>query len=237
MPVLVNEERIEDAEIREEARKIRPRMLEAMADEDPLALEAKVKEWARENVIERVLVRQAAVSDPGGLERATAHLSPPRNKDITEHYRKTREQFAVPERVKAGHIVKNVDEDTDEAAALAAIQLAERKLSEGAVFEEVADELSDCAGNGGQLGVFPRGEMVAEFESVVFAMAPGEVSSIFRSPFGFHIAKVYERRPEGVAPLEEVREHLATELFEEKKRKAVEQYLDRLWAKASIQDL
>ena len=48
--------------------------------------------------------------------------------------------------MRAGHIVKNVDESVDEATALAAIQKAQEELKGGASFEELADRYSDCAG-------------------------------------------------------------------------------------------
>jgi parvulin-like peptidyl-prolyl isomerase len=47
--------------------------------------------------------------------------------------------------------------------------------------------------------------MVEEFDTVVFAMKPGQRSPVFRTPFGFHVAEVRAREPEGVAPLADVR--------------------------------
>lgn len=279
MPVIVNGETIEDAVIRQEVNQLRPRMQEAMPEQDPIALEAQVREWARENVIERVLLRQAALSDPeplaadlldrtvdqlrtqtpgqsgcilpGGAEelrseveaqlrlerltnRVTSKVSAPRHKDITEYYRKHRDQFFAPETIHAAHIVKNVDEKATEEAVLEILRALQTELQQGADFAELADKHSDCPGRGGDLGFFGRGQMVDEFEDVVFTMAPGEVSDIFRSPFGFHIAKVYEKRPEGVRPLEEVRDDIQALLFSQKKQRMIEQYIDHLRAKAEI---
>ncbi|MBX5496428.1 MAG: peptidylprolyl isomerase [Bryobacteraceae bacterium] len=281
MALVVNGEYVEDSLIREEANAMRPRLQEEMEGEDPVVIEMRLREWARENVIERVLLRQAALADPEPipqdlldrtveeirsqtpgqsgclfpqqdqlrreieirlridrlLGRLTAKLSPPRNKEITEYYKKHRENFYFPEMVHAAHIVKNVDEVTDEATALAAIRQAQQELQQGVSFEEVADKHSDCPGRGGDLGFFPRGQMVEEFESVVFSMKPGEVSDIFRSPFGFHIAKIYEIRPEGYFPLQEVRAQIEEALYAEKRRRVVEQYLDKLRAQADVQNV
>ncbi len=240
MSLLVNGELVDAAVLREEERTIRPRLREAMSDSDAAAIEARVVEWARENVIERTVLRQAA--DAGQLPvdrllaRVTAHLAKPRNKDVVDYYRKHREEFVAPMRVHAGHIIKNVDERTDEATARAGIEEAERRLRDGAKFEELADEVSDCPGRGGDLGVFAPGQMVEDFDVVVFGLQPGQVSGIFRTAFGFHIAKVYESFPEGVRELAEIREELESLLFEQKKQRAIEQYLDRLIAKAVVQD-
>jgi hypothetical protein len=279
MPVIVNGERIEDQVIREEARAIRPKLEEAMAGEDPLAIAARVKQWARENVIERTLLQQAAWADaepvpeeevernlaeirpenggtiaPGSepqvrqeielrlridrlFARVCANLAEPRNKDITDFYRKHKEQFLRGETVHATHIVKNVDEKQDEAAARAGIEAALAELqAPGADFAAIADQHSDCPGRGGDLGWFPMGQMVDEFDNVVFRLEPGQVSPIFRTPFGFHIAKVLEKQPEGPMPLEDVRDRIAEAIQQEKRQKVIEQYLDKLWASAKIED-
>lgn len=96
----------------------------------------------------------------------------------------------------------------DEAEAKAQIEAALAELEAGAPFAEVAERFSDCKGNGGDIGYFSRGEMVDEFEAVVFSMRPGERSGVFRTPFGFHIAEVREARPPGIPGLDEVRERI-----------------------------
>ena len=249
MPILVNGERVDDALIRREAQAVKARLLEAEVDGDLLAIEIRAWEWARENVIERVLLRQAAMNDPdlsptGGeeadlriarlVQKLTAKVGPPKKKDVLDHYRKHRRSFYAPEMVRAAHIVKNVDERTDESQAWEIIQAIRQELLEGKPFEEVADLRSDCPGRGGDLGFFPRGEMVKEFEDVIFSMKPGDVSPIFRSPFGFHIAKLYERKPEGVRDLPDVRNDIEQLLTRRAKEKCIEQFVDDLRAKADL---
>ncbi|MBM3725793.1 MAG: hypothetical protein FJW40_10265 [Acidobacteria bacterium] len=282
MPVIVNGERIEDAAILEEQRLIRPRLQEAMENEPPEVIDARVTQWARENVIERALLRQAALADPEPVpaealesalrevrdntpgqtgcvlpgpedtvraevdlrlrvdrlfERAARHVGKPPSKDIAEYYRKNRAEFQRPETIHAAHIVKNVDANTDEATAREAIGQVEVRLREGADFAELADELSDCPGRGGDLGFFPRGEMVEEFDEAVFPLPVGGTTGIFRSPFGFHIARLLERRPAGALALEEVKDQISATLHQQRREKAIEMYLDRLWKNARIEDV
>jgi parvulin-like peptidyl-prolyl isomerase len=279
VPVVVNGERIEDRLIREEARAIRPKLEEAMAGEDPRAIEARIKQWARENIIERVLLQQAALADaepvseeeieqqiaeirpenggciaPGTeaqvrqeielrfridrlFNRVCAHLADPRNKDISEFYRKHRDNFQSEEMLHAAHIVKNIDDKQDEATARSGIESAMLELKAGSDFAETADRLSDCPGRGGDLGWFPRGQMVDEFDAVAFNLAPGQTSDIFRTPFGFHIARAIEFRPAGPLPLEDVKDQISQTLMQEKRQKLIEQYLDKLWSAAKIEDV
>lgn len=281
MALRINGEAIEDNVITEEERLIRPRLVEEMGQANPFEVEARVKQWARENIVERTVLRQEALRDtepipegviesmmseireqsPGEsgcvfpfgddklhhelvvryrveklLGKVTGKVAPPKNKDISDYYLKNKEEFATPEVVHAGHIVKNVDENTDEAAAKAAIEEAEAELKGGAVFEELADRVSDCPGRGGDLGYFPRGQMVEEFEEVVFALQPGQVSHIFRSPFGFHIAKMYDRKPQGVRDLQDVKAQISQTLHEQKRQRAIEQFLDKLMAAAKVEE-
>jgi parvulin-like peptidyl-prolyl isomerase len=276
MAFTVNGELVEDSVIRAESSALRPQYEAAVQGMDPIEAEMQLRDWSRENVIERVLLRQEAASDPEPipmeaieetlrtlqsqpgfkaatvmersdveirmrvdrlLEKTTSKVAPPKHKEVTEYYRKNKEQFRRPELVRAGHIVKNVDESVDEATALAAIRKAQEELKGGANFEELADRYSDCAGNRGELGWVPRGQMVQEFEDVIFSLKENETSDIFRTVFGFHIAKVYERKPEGFSDFSEVREAIEKSLHRQKQERAVENFLDRLRAKAVIQEL
>ncbi len=264
MPLTVNGEEITEADLRLEEEQLRPQLRQAMPQETTATIEARTIEWARENAIERVLLRQAAMADPEPLPegvldakvaaspdvpretleaqvrierltaRLTAKLVPPRPKEISEYYRQRRDEYITPELIRAAHIVKNVDEQNTEEAVLPQIQAIEAELNQGGDFAEVADRLSDCPGRGGDLGFFARGQMVEEFESVIFALAPGQRSPIFRTPFGFHIAKVIERKPAGPRSLDELKDLIGNLLFDQKKQRRIEQHIDSLRAKADI---
>ncbi len=284
MGLQINGEYVDDVIIRQEAASMRPRYEEMMQEMDPIAREVQLRDWAKENVIERVLLRQVAMADgstvaaeeiderltamfpPAGdledceagttragvdkeaaradieaqirmerlLQKVSAEAPKPKPKEIAEFYKANRDEFRTPPMAHASHIVKNVGEGADENEAYAELQKAEAELRAGKPFAEVADAVSDCAGQGGSLGWFPMGEMVEEFEAVIFPMAPGQVSEIFRSTFGWHIATLHEKRAEGVRPLEEVKEQIEAALSREQQEKALEAYVDALRAKAEV---
>lgn len=279
MAWVVNGETVDEDAVREEMRGMRPRYEQEFADMDPIEAEMQLRDWARENVIERILLRQSAAADPepvpqtlleaaleeartraGGqvgcgirtsdeeirtqaeselriqrlLARLYATIAPVKPKEINAFYKSNREQFLSGERVHAKHIVKNVGGEQEEAAARTAIEEAYARLRKGEAFEDVADRYSDCAGNGGDLGWFPRGEMVEEFDRIVFGLSVGETSPVFRTSFGFHIAKVYERRPKGYLALDDVKDAVAQTIAEARQQEALASYLDALRAKASV---
>ncbi len=98
------------------------------------------------------------------------------------------------------------------------------------------EKYTDCADSGGDLGYVMRGQMVEEFEDVVFNLNPGQVSDVFRSRFGFHLAKVYDRKPPTIPDLKDVKKQITEAVHEQKREQALGEYLDRLRGKAVIQE-
>jgi parvulin-like peptidyl-prolyl isomerase len=236
--MVVNGESIDEALLRLEAAEVRRRLRREMPDLDEVVLGMEAHNLARERVIERVLLGQEAKRNGVSVEALIAQISAkvprPKPREANGYYERFKKDFFRPEMVHAAHIVKNIDETTKEAEALSAIQNVMDLLKAGRKFEDLADEYSDCPGRGGDLGFFARGEMVEGFENVVFALKPGEMSDIFESPFGFHIAKVYERKPAGIAAFRDVRNDIERELWEQAKQSALREFVSQLRAKADI---
>ena len=284
MTLIVNGEKIEEKEIQEEAERLRPRYEEVFADKDPKEREDQLLEWSRENVLERVLLRQEA-KDKGSdipaeeIEAALAKLKEqyekpealyealgldsdekikemielqmkterkinevyesapePSDEEAHQHYEENKEQFKSDEQVRVAHIVKYVNWQTDEETAVQLISQAHDEIKNGAAFESVVDKYTDCGDSGGDLGFVMRGQMVEEFEDVVFNLNPGQVSDVFRTRFGFHVAKVYDRRPATIPEFKEVKKQIAEELREQKKEEVLGEYLDQLRSTATIEE-
>ncbi|OHB78485.1 MAG: hypothetical protein A2Z25_23935 [Planctomycetes bacterium RBG_16_55_9] len=131
---------------------------------------------------------------------------------IQDYYEQNKDKYKSGERVCVAHIVKYVNWQTDEETAYRQISEAHEELKNGASFESVVDKYTDCSDSGGDLGFVSHGQMVEEFEDVVFNLGEGQISDIFRSRFGFHVAKVYARKPATVLSLEEVKDQVAEDL-------------------------
>ncbi len=169
------------------------------------------------------------------LGTCTQAVEAPDDNQIFQHYMRHREEFTRPELVHASHIVKHLKEGEPDAAARLALESARDELRQGKAFAEVAASSSDCPDRGGDLGTFPRGQMVDEFDDVVFSLKDGECSEIFQTQFGLHIAMVHERIPPQEVPLEEVREQLRQHLMQERQTNAVEALIAELREKATIE--
>jgi len=170
------------------------------------------------------------------LAEVCKDISEPSKDDILNFYNENKEQLKSAEQIKVSHIVKHMNWQIDQAAANNVIEKAQNELKQGALFEVLAAKYSDCPDNGGDLGFITRGQMVEEFDDVVFNLDVGEISDIFRTRFGFHIAKVYDRKPAAIPPFEEVKDQIVEKLKEQMRREAIEHFVDRLKSEAKIEE-
>jgi peptidyl-prolyl cis-trans isomerase C len=96
--------------------------------------------------------------------------------------------------------------------------------------------IDPVARRGGDLGYLSKGNMIPEFENVVFDMEPGEVSEIVKSDFGYHIIKLVGTR-ESLVTVDpaDVRTQILNMLIMEKREKAYEAFLESLRGGADIE--
>ena len=142
----------------------------------------------------------------------------PDEKQIRAFFEEHRADMSRPEEVQARHILIKVPQGADATTVEAArLRLTEMrvKISQGEDFASVARAGSEdaTASQGGDLGSFPRGRMMPEFEAAAFALAPGAVSEPVRTSLGWHLIYLQNHSeavdvPE-VQGLEMVRAYLA----------------------------
>ncbi len=104
------------------------------------------------------------------------------------------------------------------------------KAKKGQDFASLAKEYSidpGTASNGGDLGFFPKGAMVKEFEDAAFALKPGEISGLVKTPYGYHIIKMDESRLR--------RNVKQDELLEQKRQNVFNQWFMSLKSKAKVE--
>ena len=162
---------------------------------------------------------------------------------VADFYAKNPDQFKQPERVHASHILISVPKGADAAAKTQARTKAADILKEvkgGKDFAALAKEHSQDPGsaqNGGDLGFFQQGQMVGPFNDVAFALAPGAVSDLVETDFGFHIIKVAEKQAPRTVPLDEVRPQLEQYLERQNREQQTDAFVNGLKAKGKIEIL
>jgi len=102
---------------------------------------------------------------------------------------------------RARHILVKTNEIVSEDDARRRLQGLRERVVAGADFAELARLNSEdgTAARGGELGWVYPGDTVPEFERAMNALAPGELSQPVRTPFGFHLIEVQERRAADVS--------------------------------------
>ena len=153
---------------------------------------------------------------------------------IQSEYENSKASFKRPDEYKAAHIVYHTNNGQDPEEAKAKAEGALARLQKGESFAKIADEESDCPGNGGDLGWFAEGYMVEEFENVVFKLEFGKYSDVFKTPFGYHIARLDDKREGNYVPLEEVSIDIRQNLETENRDRKFKEILSELRSQADI---
>lgn len=138
---------------------------------------------------------------------------------------------------RASHILVRVSKDlTDPQAKLRAQRLYER-INGGEDFELLARAQSDdpvSSAKGGNLGWVFEGQLAPEFEKAMDELPLNTLSQIVRSPFGYHIIKVHERK-EGAQSDEMIRNMAREMLYRKKATQAWAIWQDNLLSQAFIE--
>ena len=152
------------------------------------------------------------------------------NSDVERAYNNNIEQYSTPEQVRASHILLKTD-GKDDAAVKAKAEDILKQAKSGADFAELAKKYSEDEGsakNGGDLDYFGRGRMVPEFDQAVFAMAPGQISDLVKTQYGYHIIKLVDKKNATTRPLQDVRQQIVDQLAYEKAQTQASDLADSL---------
>ena len=162
-------------------------------------------------------------------------------REMLEYYDTNKAQYSEEESYHARHIFfkipKNASaEEVKNAMARAVTVLADAR--NGKDFIELAKKSSDEATavkDGGDLGLFKKGDMLPEIESAVIAMKQGEISELVSTPAGFHIIKLEEKIPAKAKPFAEVKAGIEEMLYKKKSEERFNQWATEMRKGASIE--
>lgn len=157
--------------------------------------------------------------EKAAYETEVGRISPVINSGFGLHIIRVESRTPAKGQVHAAHILRMTRGASDSVVAaemLVADSLYNVVTAPGADFAAVARQFSQDPGsarNGGDLGFFGPGMMVQEFDSVAFALADGEISRPFKTPFGWHIIKRIESKGPGTFEenLEAIRKQIERE--------------------------
>lgn len=152
--------------------------------------------------------------------------------EIAAYYDSHPEAFQRQEQMRVRHILFKVGthaspEQIEDVRQRATAVLA--RLRDGADFATEAQQHSEDTATteaGGDLGYFPRGQMVKPFEDAAFSLSVGQLSDLVRTPYGFHILRAEDKLEAGLPPLAEVEQDVVAKLREEQAQEEAIKFVD-----------
>ena len=114
--------------------------------------------------------------------------------------KRSRNEPTVVDQTHARHILVRVNEIVSESDAKAKIDRLKDRIDAGAKFEELAKLNSEdtTSAKGGDLGWVNPGDTVPEFDEAMKKLEPNQISAPVRTPFGWHLIQVLERRRQDI---------------------------------------
>ena len=124
---------------------------------------------------------------------------------IANEYKQNREEYLRPEIMRVSHILVPTREE--------ALGIAD-ELEGGIAFSELARarSIDPTAQRGGDIGYFPKGQLMPEFENACATLKVGEISGPVKTKLGYHIIKLTDRKEPDVKPINEVTEEITVKL-------------------------
>ncbi len=203
-------------------------LAEQIAELKMMAQEARVRRLDQNPALQTKIVLQAetVLAQAVYAEMVKAN---PSDADMQAYYKAHEKEWME---AKGKHIlirfqgsrvpVRDGRPDLTDEKALEAAKALRAKIVAGGSFAELAKTESDDEGsgaNGGDLGTFPQGAMVEEFDKVAFEIPVGQVSEPVKSAFGYHLILIESR---GAKKFEDVKDDILAAMKPELGQKAVE---------------
>ena len=187
-------------------------------DQDKSLL-AKVEDFKRAMVIDTL------------LEEALSQKHEVSDSEIEQYYKENIDRFTEPQEIKIRHIFVNSEPALREVMA---------RLSQGESFEKLAsiynvDRSKDDGGNLGYLRRRQLSPLFAPFEEAAFSLRnKGDVSEVVKTPYGYHIIRLEDKRGAVRRPLAQVQEKIRVFLREKKKQDAYLAFVKESKGRAKI---
>lgn len=160
----------------------------------------------------------------------------PTDEEVYAFYQAHQKDYLTEEEVRASHLFKKVEKGEERAQIFDELRDVRRRARAGEDFDALALAHTDKEDKLVDLGWFKQGEFMDEFGSIAFSLEEGEVSPVFSSYYGFHLAKCTGRRPPQLQPFEDVQAEVKARLKQETREAKALALVEQLKATAVIEE-
>ena len=150
------------------------------------------------------------------------------DEEIIEFYDNNKDKYMTPEIMRVSHILVPTQEEAESILK----ELSTGKKS----FEEIARARSvdPTAQRGGDVGYFPKGQLMPRFEEACAKLKVNEISGVVRTKLGYHIIKLTDRREPAPRPLEQVEGDIRSNVYMAERQKIFNELLYQLRENTNI---
>lgn len=160
----------------------------------------------------------------------------PTEAEVRAYYDQNVKLYLTAEEIRVSHISLNLSGATSRLEVYTVMRELREKALAGADFDALGAEHNSNKDTPPDLGWFKRGEFMEEFEAIAFSMRLEEISPVFVTQLGFHIAKLTGRKPAVPKPFDEVRETVRQRIIEQHKDEKFNTFVEELKKAANIVD-
>jgi parvulin-like peptidyl-prolyl isomerase len=170
------------------------------------------------------------------LRACLGPLPEPEEHELRAFYDAHVHEYLTEEEVRATHLFKQVPKAEDRQRVYDELRALRRRARDGEDFDRLAHEHTDKEDKLTDLGWFKQRDFMDEFSTIVFSLDEGEMSPVFPSYFGLHLARCTGRRPPVARPFDEVREEVRNRLIAEDQHAKSRILVEELKGRATIEE-
>ena len=143
------------------------------------------------------------------------------DEEITGFYDANTDKYMTAEVMRVSHILVPSREEAKNILA---------ELNGGKNFEDLAraKSVDPTAQQGGDIGYFPKGQLMSEFEDACGRLDIDETSDVVKTKLGYHVIKLTDRKKPKQRPIEQVSDNIRSRIYTVKRQKIFNELLDRL---------
>ncbi|MFH1552817.1 MAG: peptidylprolyl isomerase [Candidatus Omnitrophota bacterium] len=147
--------------------------------------------------------------------------------DVEEFYASNKNRYMTPEIMRVSHILVPSREEAEDILA---------ELAKGTSFEDLAraKSVDPTAQRGGDIGYFPKGQLMPEFENGCAQLEIDETSGVVKTKLGYHIIKLTDRRQPALRPVGQVSDDIESRLRTINRQKIFNELIGRLREETTV---
>ncbi len=208
-----NDITLSEKELQDALKDVRKEYTDAAFDEALLRGYVDFDQWKnrlKEQLLEKKIIKNASIN-----------IAITNYEDIKQYYELHQDKFRFPKMIEFRQIVTRTKEDAKKLL---------KRLHKGEQLEDLAVKHSSApeAENGGYVGWVAKGNLNESMGKVLFSIPKNKISSVVKTPYGYHIFEVLSVRPAGLKPLSDAIKEIKAKILLKKREEFTSKWLQNL---------